>query len=48
MWQIRERFIQGFVWYWKPEGNTTLGKPRRKIEDNTKMNLRAIVCEDMD
>jgi hypothetical protein len=35
-------------WYRKPYGNTTLGKPRRKIEGNTKMDLKGIVCEDMD
>ena len=35
-------------WYRKPEGNTTLGRPGRRMEDNIKMDLKGIVCEDMD
>jgi len=35
-------------WYRKSEGNTTLGRRRRRTEDNIKMDLKGIVCEDMD
>jgi hypothetical protein len=27
---------------WKPEGNRSLGKPRRRYVDNIKMNLREV------
>ena len=32
----------------KPEGKRPLGRPRRKLEDNIKMNLQEMECEDMD
>jgi len=32
----------------KPEGKRPLGRPRRKWEDNIKMNLQEMECEDMD
>jgi hypothetical protein len=32
----------------KPEGRRTLGKPRRRWEDNIKMDLREIGWDDMD
>jgi hypothetical protein len=32
----------------KPEGNGPLGRPRRKLEDNIKMDLREIVWGGMD
>ena len=35
-------------WYRISEGNTTLGRSRRRMEDNIKMDLKGIVCEDMD
>ena len=28
----------------KPEGKRTLGRPRRKWEDNIKMDLQEVVC----
>ena len=31
----------------KPEGKRPLGRPRRKWEDNTKMDLREVGCERM-
>ena len=32
----------------KPEGKRTLGRPWCRWEDNIKMDLQAVVCEDMD
>jgi hypothetical protein len=32
----------------RPEGRRPLGKPRRRWEDNIKMDLREIVFEDVD
>jgi hypothetical protein len=32
----------------RPEGRTPLGKPRRRWEDNTKMDLREIGFRDVD
>jgi hypothetical protein len=32
----------------KPEGKRPLGKPRRRLEDNIRMDLREIGCGDMD
>ena len=32
----------------KPEGNRPLGRPRRRWEDNMKMDLQEVGCEGMD
>ena len=32
----------------KCEGNRTLGRPRRRWEDNIKMDLKEVGCEGMD
>jgi len=32
----------------KPEGKRPLGRPRRKWEDNIKMNIQELECEIMD
>jgi hypothetical protein len=32
----------------KPEGKRPLGRPRRRWEDNTKMDLQEVGCEGMD
>ena len=32
----------------KPEGKRPLGRPRRKWEDNIKMDLKEVGCEGMD
>ena len=32
----------------KPEGKKSLGRPRRRWEDNIKMDLREVGCEGMD
>jgi hypothetical protein len=32
----------------KPEGKRPLGRPRRRWEDNIKMGLQKVECEDMD
>jgi hypothetical protein len=32
----------------KPEGKRPLGRPRRRWEDNIKMNLRELGCSGMD
>ena len=31
-----------------PEGERTLGRPRRRWEDNIKMNLQEVKCEGME
>ena len=36
------------VWVGKPEGKKTLGRPRRRWENNIKMNLQEVGCEGMD
>jgi hypothetical protein len=32
----------------KPEGKRQLGRPRRRWEDNIKMDLQEVGCESMD
>jgi len=32
----------------KPEGERPLGRPRRRWEDNIRMDLQELICEDMD
>jgi hypothetical protein len=32
----------------KPEGNRIFGRPRRRLEDNIKMDLQEVRCWDMD
>ena len=32
----------------KPEGNRSFGKPRRRWEDNSKMDLQEVGCGGMD
>jgi len=41
-----ERRILGFVG--KPEGKRPLGRPRRRWEDNIKMDLQEVGCGGMD
>ena len=41
-----ERRIQGFGG--KPEGKRPLGRPRRKWEDNIKVDLQEVGCEVVD
>jgi hypothetical protein len=36
------------AWVGKPEGKRPLGRPRRKWEDNIKMDLHEVVCRAMD
>ena len=36
------------VWVGKPEGKRPLGRPRRRWEDNIKMDLQEVGCGDMD
>jgi len=33
---------------WKPECKRPLGRPRRRWEDNNKMDLQEVGCGDMD
>ena len=35
------------VLMWKPEGKRPLGRPRRRWEDNIKMDLQEVGCGDM-
>jgi len=44
----KKKEVHTGFWYRKPEGKTTLGRTRHRIEDNFKMDLKGIVCEDMD
>ena len=41
-----ERCVQG--WWGKPKGKRPLGRPRRRWEDNMKMNLQEVRCGGMD
>ena len=43
-----ERRVVYRVLVWKPEGKRRLGRPRRRWEDNNKMNLQEVGCGDMD
>ena len=36
------------VLVWRPEGKRQLGKPRRRWEDNIKLDLLGVGCEGMD
>jgi hypothetical protein len=42
---MEERFTQGFGW--KPEGKRPLRRPRRRWEDNIKMDLQELGCGGM-
>ena len=35
-------------WWGKPEGRRSLGRPRRRWEDNIKMDLREVGCHPRD
>ena len=35
-------------WYGKSEGNTPVGRTSVRMEGNIKMDLKEILCEDMD
>jgi len=43
----REEVYTGF-WWGKPEGKRPLGRPRRRREDNIKMDLQEVGCGGMD
>ena len=49
MWHVWEerrglyKFLVG-----KPKGNKPLGRPRRRLEDNIKMDFQEVGCEGMD
>jgi len=45
---MRERRSIYSVLVGKAEGKRPLGRPRRRWEDNIKMNLQKVECEDMD
>jgi hypothetical protein len=36
------------VLVWKPEGKSSLGRPRRRWEDNTKMDFQEVGCGGLD
>ena len=46
--RIRERRGVYRVLVWKPEGKRSLGRPRRRWEDNIKMDLQEVGREGMD
>jgi len=43
----RGEVYTGF-WWGKPEGKRSLVRPRRRWEDNIKMDLQEVGCEGMD
>ena len=43
-----ERGVVYGVLVGKPEGKRSLGRPRRRWDDNIKMDLQAVGCGDMD
>jgi hypothetical protein len=45
---IRERRGVYEVLVGKPEGKRILGRPRCRLENNIKMDLQEVECEDMD
>jgi hypothetical protein len=45
---LRERRVAYRVLVEKPEGKKPLGRPRHRWEDNIKMDLQEVGCEDMD
>jgi hypothetical protein len=46
MYGVEERCVQGLVG--KPEGKRPLGRPRRRWEDNIKMDSQEVGCGGMD
>ena len=48
MWQYEERGGVYRVLVGKPEGKRPLGRPRRRWEDNIKMDLQEVGCWGMD
>jgi hypothetical protein len=46
MYGGQEKHTQGFGV--KPEGKRSLGRPRRRCEDNINMDLQEVGCGDMD
>jgi hypothetical protein len=46
--RVRERRGVYRVLVGKPERKRPLGRPRRRWEDNIKMDLQVVGCEDMD
>ena len=43
----RGKAYSGF-WWWKPKEKRPLGRPRRRREDNIKMDIQEVGCEGMD
>ena len=35
-------------WWGKPEGKSPIGRPRRRWEENIKMDLREVICRSTD
>jgi len=46
--RMGERRVVYRVWEGKPEGKRPLGRPRRRWEDNIKMDLQEVGCGSMD
>jgi len=45
---MRARRGVGRVLVWNPEGKRSLGRPRRRWEDNINMDLKEVGCGGMD
>jgi hypothetical protein len=41
---VERRGVYSFFLVWKPEVKSQLGRPRRRCEDNIKMNLHEVRC----
>ena len=46
--RMGERRVVYRVLVWKPEGKRPLGRPRRRCEDNIKLDLQEVRCGGMD
>ena len=48
MARMGERRVVYRVWWWKPDGKSPFGRPRRRWEDNIKMDLQEVECGGVD
>jgi hypothetical protein len=48
MWHVWGKGVIYRVLVWKHEGKRPLGRPRRRWEDNIKIDLQVVVCGGID